>query len=75
MPRTTSSPLHFAASLRVVAKHRQIAKISIIQARKAVDVKPLEQDQLMVEELECVTGMRIAGIASLAALTIEWLPR
>jgi hypothetical protein len=55
--------LHFAARLRVVAKHRHIPRIAIDTAgesiqRAATDRTRTHEDQLMADELERVTGMR-----------------
>jgi hypothetical protein len=67
-------PLHIAVSLRIVAKHRHIPKISLVQAREAIQrvaVAPTQADRLMIEDLERTTLM---SISELAAITIKWLP-
>jgi len=69
--------LHITASLRVVAKHRHMPKVSMETARDIIEraaVAPSlsHEDQLMVDDLERVT---FVPIAELAELTKKWLPR
>ena len=75
MPRPISRPLHIAASLRVVAKHLHMPKLSIATARAAVEraAKPTtNEERAMVEELERVTGL---SIAELVERSKAWLPK
>jgi hypothetical protein len=70
-------PLHIAASLRVIARHKPAAVISLQAARDIIQGAAAapslsHDDRLMVEELERVTGESIAELADLAN---QWLPR
>lgn len=70
----TVKPLHIAASLRVVAKHKHMPRIPIETAREAIQraaaaAARTHEEQRMVDELERVTGM---PVADLAKLTEQW---
>jgi hypothetical protein len=71
-------PLHIAASLKIVAKHKHMPGIPLEQARDVIRglVMPggrvTQDDERLVEDLERVTGM---PIAELARLTVEWVPK
>jgi len=72
-----AKPLHIAASLRVIGRHKRTAGISLQAARDVIQGAAAapslsHDDRLMVEELERVTG---ESIAELARLANQWLPR
>ena len=78
-PAAVVKPLNITVSLRVVAEHEDLPRISFIQVREIVHgradgqrLPPVtHEDQRMLEELEQITGV---SIAELAELTKKWLP-
>jgi hypothetical protein len=78
-PARTKPALHIAASLKVVAKHRNVPSVSVDEARDAIkrishdgDTDPgARADALLREHLERSTGMSIGELASLTDLWPE----
>ena len=71
-----STPLHIAISIKIVAKHRNIAGISVAAARDEIQRlatntanNDTADDVLLREHLERSTGL---SIKSLARLTDLW---
>jgi len=70
-------PLHIAASLRVIARHKHVPGISLQAAREIIQGAAAapslsREEQSMVDDLERTTGV---PLAELAELTKRWLPR
>jgi hypothetical protein len=71
----TTKPLHIAASVLVIAKHRQIA-ISVVDARETIQRlaatrSPRPPDKELIEDLVGATGLEME---ELAEVTKGWLP-
>jgi hypothetical protein len=70
-----SHPLHIAATILIIAKHRR-AGISVIEARKAIQELAAVRsrrlsDSELVDDLVSATGLELD---ELAEVTKEWLP-
>jgi len=66
--------LHLTASLRIVAKHKHMPKLTVVQARDAIEhlataAQLTREEQRLAQDLEAATKI---PVAELARITKQW---